>query len=389
MRVLWLTNMANPAPRAGGGIRSLRLVQATASRWPVDVINLGTGLDTERYVAVSGARSAAEALPDAPGRLQTLVTALRHQLPLPACRALNRGLRAEVQRAADLGDAIVIEHGWMLAYRPRGGRTIVALHNVDSELARMLPARGARRLERRWNASRYRRLERMAVNDPRTAVTVVSRRDAGLLGGRTTVVPNGTDLPDHVTAVPAQGDLIFVGSMGYPPNVDALSWWATEVWPGTGLPALRVIGQGSHDALGDLLTHPALDVIGEVPTIQPWLEKARAVVVPLRQGSGTRLKLLEAFAHHRPVVSTSKGAEGLDAEDGTHLLLADDAVAFAEAVRLLLADDVLAERLATAGSALAQRSGWGAVTRPFVDAIEKLVGAPDSSADGPRLAGQA
>ena len=111
----------------------------------------------------------------------------------------------------------------------------------------------------------------------------------------------------------------------------------------------------------------------DVPTVVPWLERARAAVVPLRIGSGTRLKALEAMAAGRPVVGTSVGLEGLGIEAGAHAVVADDPSSFAAGVVQVLIDDDLAQRLARTGADHARRNfAWDAVSRRFVDVLLNL-----------------
>jgi len=145
-------------------------------------------------------------------------------------------------------------------------------------------------------------------------------------------------------------------------------WFADEVLPlvRAAVPefTLDIVGSSPPPAVRRLARAPGVHVIGRVPDPRPWLRDAAIVVVPLRAGSGTRLKILEAWAAGRPVVSTTVGAEGLDAAHGRHLLVADDAPGFARAVRRLLADPRLRDRLAHAGRTLAEeRYGWPSVVR--------------------------
>ena len=375
-RLLWITNMANPDPRAGGGLRSLRLVQAVSARWPVDVINLGEGLDEQAYMAMSGARSVRQAVPDVVSAAARVRLAVRRGLPFPACRWHSAALYDEVLRAAQEGDLVVLEHGWMLTYLPPQGRVLVVLHNVDREMVRDLPASGARRLTRRWNVQAYRGLERRLARQKGTFVTVVSRRDAQLMHlPHAAVVPNGADVPAVPPAVPTEGPVLFIGSMGYQPNVDAVRWWAREVWPGTGLPPLTVLGQGAGQALHDLHGAPAVRLVGEVADVAPWLARARVVAIPITSGSGTRLKVVEALAHGRPVVSTTKGAEGIGLTSGEHALLEDSAGDFGRAVRRLLDDDALCDKLSARGHALASGMSWPIVGEVFAQVVAEAIAA--------------
>ena len=144
---------------------------------------------------------------------------------------------------------------------------------------------------------------------------------------------------------------LFQATFDYAPNIDAADWLVTEVAPR--LRALladleiRLVGK-PVPGVKRYHSPPAVTVVGAVPTMAPELSRADIVVVPIRYGSGTRLKILESFAHRVPVVSTTIGAEGLDVEDGVHLLLADDPDAFAAACERLLTEPEFRRRLVDA-----------------------------------------
>ena len=153
----------------------------------------------------------------------------------------------------------------------------------------------------------------------------------------------------HELAMPPT--ILFQGSLHYGPNIDAVDWLIDEVAPHLfeQLPGaqIRLVGTTSPGVEGRHRP-PAVVVAGRVPDIEPELARADIAVVPLRIGSGTRLKILESFAHRIPVVSTTVGADGLDVEDGVHLLLADRPEEFARACRRIIEDRALARRLVDA-----------------------------------------
>jgi len=158
--------------------------------------------------------------------------------------------------------------------------------------------------------------------------------------------------------------ILFQGSLHYGPNIDAVDWLIDDVAPHLWeqLPGaqIRLVGTTSP---GVEKRHrpPAVFVAGRVPDIEPELARADIAVVPLRIGSGTRLKILESFAHRIPVVSTTVGADGLDVEDGVHLLLADRPEEFARACRRLTEDRALARRLVDAAERrYLERYEWSA-----------------------------
>jgi glycosyltransferase involved in cell wall biosynthesis len=145
--------------------------------------------------------------------------------------------------------------------------------------------------------------------------------------------------------------VLLQGSFDYQPNIDAAQWLATDIAPRirAAVPEAEVRLVGRPGTNVTQLHQPrAVTVVGAVPTMEEELARASVAVVPVRFGSGTRVKILESFAHRVPVVSTTLGAEGLDVEDGVHLLLADDPEAFAAATVRLLGDVGLRLRLTEA-----------------------------------------
>lgn len=178
---------------------------------------------------------------------------------------------------------------------------------------------------------------------------------------RTAIIPNGVDCdyftpPEHLSSTPT---LLFVGNFQHPPNVDAVMYFVREIWPAlaTQFPTLRFLVVGDPtpeiEALANeriILTgrarnHPVFPGMPLIPDLRDYYAHASVVMIPVRFGSGTRLKLLEAFAAGIPVVSTSMGAEGVEVESGIHFLLADSPRIFVEQTARLLKDPALADRL--------------------------------------------
>ena len=158
--------------------------------------------------------------------------------------------------------------------------------------------------------------------------------------------------------------LLHIGTMFYPPNADAVRWFVAEVFDRirAAVPDARFVVVGARPPADIAALHdPArgIEVRGYVPDIAPLLAEAAATVVPTRAGSGMRVKILEAMAMGLPVVSTTVGAEGIVAVPETHLLIADDAPAFADAAVRLLSDSALRARLRAQAHALAAaRYDW-------------------------------
>jgi glycosyltransferase involved in cell wall biosynthesis len=172
---------------------------------------------------------------------------------------------------------------------------------------------------------------------------------------RITIYPNAIPL----VPTPAQANdnaIVFSGNMEYHPNTSAVRFFRGEIWPilRERWPELvwRLVGKNPGAVAAYTGGDSRIEVIGETDDAVRELARARAAVVPLLAGSGTRLKILEAWAAGLPVVATPLGAEGLTARDGEHLLLADGAAAFANAVSRVLANSDLRRNLGRAGRLL-------------------------------------
>jgi sugar transferase (PEP-CTERM/EpsH1 system associated) len=229
---------------------------------------------------------------------------------------------------------------------------------------------------RRWRGA-ARRLVAVTIERRALAsfpiVTVVAEADAAALrrlapGRRVEVVPNGVDTdrfrPQPDAAVVPQS-VVFVGAMSFTPNVEAASWFVTEV-----LPILRrarpdvsvtIVGRDPTPAVEALGGHRSVTVTGEVDDVRPYLARAAVVVAPMVSGSGIKNKILEAMAMQRPIVATPLAAEGVDVAAGRDLVIADTPAEFAAAVASLMADPERASALAAAGRALVEaRYTWEA-----------------------------
>lgn len=196
-----------------------------------------------------------------------------------------------------------------------------------------------------------------------------------------TVVPNGVDLdtyrPGAVASVSNAHPptLVFVGSMDYPPNVEAMRFYFDEVHPRVfaEVPSVRVVVVG-REPVAEVRAHasrPNVLVTGRVPDVRPYLASATAVICPVRIGEGTRLKILEALAMGKAVISTTVGCEGLELIPEREILVADAPTDFARATVRAVRDGELRRRLGEAGrTAVTARYGWDAI----VEGLERAYG---------------
>jgi glycosyltransferase involved in cell wall biosynthesis len=344
-----------------------------------------------------------------PSRATEVVTAVQRRPALAALlvsrplaswqlEVLWEGMRPAVEE--ELGrrrpDAALVVWDLAAAWRehlPPGLPTAIDLHDVSWEYVRSRaqtrsgPAAAALRLE----SARLRRFTRRRL--PRyDAVVCVSEAEAARVRAvapgapAPAVVPNGVDLAAFAPAPEPDGPptVLFTGTMNYPPNADGALWLASEVWPRVrgARPGARllIVGRDPGRAVQRLDGRDGIEVAGGVPDMAPYFAAAHVVAVPIRSGGGTRLKVLEAAASGRAVVSTRLGAEGLELRAGTEIVLADEPGAFAEALLGLLADPARRGHMAAAGRAAVEaRYGWPALGDRLADVLER-VAAPTARA---------
>jgi len=212
-------------------------------------------------------------------------------------------------------------------------------------------------------------------------VIAVSDHDKRLMAAwvhasRISVVPTGVDLEQYKPEPFPGGTeqlVMFVGAMDWEPNVDAVEYFCSEVWPAitAAVPEarFRIVGRNPGRRV-QRLAGGAIEVTGSVASVVDHLHRAAVVVVPLRIGGGTRLKIYEAMAAGKAVVSTSVGAEGLDVHHGQDILLADNAPAFADGVVALLRDHGLRAHYERAAARLAAQFDWPAIGDKFLGVLE-------------------
>ena len=173
-------------------------------------------------------------------------------------------------------------------------------------------------------------------------------------------------------------DFLMVGSLGYYPNADGALFFCRDILPRIGQGRVTILGSRPPASVLALGKRPDVRVLADVGSLAPYYAAARMAIVPIRAGGGSRIKILEAFAHGRPVIATRLGAEGLRVVDGQHLLIADTAQDFAAAAGRLLADPDLAARLVGQARALVgQRYALDRVASMIEKAIEPLADPPD------------
>jgi len=264
---------------------------------------------------------------------------------------------------------------------------VLVNHNVESKLFERYLAnrspivRAAGRIE----SARIRTAESQAVLQA-DRVIVLSKVDARYIGelapgAATVVLPPGTPVsPGEEIPVPEDSrTLLFLGSFRWEPNREAVRRLAATIYPAirSRIPGAKLLIAGEDpDGRMRSLHDPiaGIHVLGRVEDSRLTIREAAIFLVPLRIGSGVRLKILEAFANERPVVSTSLGCEGIPVEHGYHLIIADDDDSFIESVLGLIGDPERTGRIAAAGRALAEREyGWDRIVERLEGILTDLI----------------
>jgi len=275
--------------------------------------------------------------------------------------------------------------------------SVLFQHNVESEIWRRhadTAGNPAKKMMYRMEFRKMLRYERAAVCKFQHVIAV-SENDRSLMtrwvdGDRVTVVPTGVDLahyrpdPDASDANASAPLITFVGAMDWEPNVDGVEYFCGEVWPQIKAEVpqarFRIVGRNPDRRVQKWASNSAntndeasIEVTGRVPSIVEHLRQSAVVVVPLRIGGGTRLKIYEAMATGKAVVSTTVGAEGLDVHHGRDIILADDPRSFAQAVIMLLRDRELRRRYEIAAVETAARYDWPAIGERFSEVLQSVV----------------
>ncbi len=394
MKILWVKAGKLLPVDTGGKIRSYNILRALASRHEVTFLSYYGGRRDENYEReicerFPGTRVIYAATPDSTTLERALLYLLR--LPSPAPFAVTKFASREARRLLarwlneDRFDVAVCDFLAASLNFPKRSATPVALfqHNVESILWKRkaeYEADPIKRLVYKLEAAKTLRYERAAVArfDHVIAVSEVDRDLMRTMtdASRISVAPTGVDLAQFRAAGESAPEplVMFVGSMDWEANIDGCVHFCREMWPQIKRAApearFQIVGR-NPDRRVKRLASDDVEVTGGVPSVVERLRQAAVVVVPLRIGGGTRLKIYEAMAMRKAVVSTTLGAEGLDVHHGRDILLADDPQTFAAYVVELLRDPSKRRRIEVAAGEQAAKYDWSAVTNLFEDALAR------------------
>lgn len=398
MKRVLLISTENPFPADSGGRLRLRaIVDVLARRFSVDLVTFE--------------RAENEDLAEARSRLNIVQVPRTVTTRGAAVRSLYRGRNCGYMGHADVDmmsaaralcrtssyHAVLIDNtmlGYFIAplrrLQPHAAFITIA-HNFETGLCEQLVESQTRAVRRAFfslSAFHTRREERRVCRETNlllTTSTDEAERFARLepsAAAKAIVLPSCIDAGSydrfrHVR--PDRDAIVFSGDMAYFPNVAGALHFYTHIYPAlkAARPGLTwyIVGRNPHRSIVDMVKYdPSVIVTGYVPIAAEYVARSAVFVVPLLHGSGTRLKILEAWALDRPVVTTSKGCEGLDCEPGHDILVADTPAAFVDAVGRLLDDGAMAERIAQNGRAtLLARYDIRVIEQTLLDAMGETI----------------
>ncbi|MCM2280116.1 MAG: glycosyltransferase family 4 protein [Oligoflexia bacterium] len=387
-KLIFLTSESPFPPSGGGKIRDLNLLKVLSERAEVEVL------------CFRGARA-----PDPPPEGLKLTALPRRKAPLwkrsiyPLRPYIVNGYSPEMERAlserAAPGRVLWISRLAMAQYLPAakvlGYRVVLDEHNVESNLLYASALSSPRRYPALLHAFQCGYHESRFCGQA-DAVVATSDIDASRLGklapslrseSKLHVVPNTIDADSFEPLRSQPGStLFFSGTLSYGPNIEALHWFCEEILPrlrrarGNRLPRVVVAGADPSAETRQLLERAGIEVHANPPSILPFLSEAAVVMVPLKSGSGTRFKILEAMAAGKAVVSTGKGAEGLVLSPTYDIWIADAADRFTSAILHLIDDPQLrADMGARAAETIRRRYDWRSL-RPLVASVLESVSVP-------------
>lgn len=401
MNILWLkTELLHPVDK-GGKIRSYNMLKELKRSCHITYLTLDDGTsDSKARELASEYCHELVCVPHqqrekfTTGFYVELLLNLASELPYAIKKYESRAMRHEITTRVAGGrfDVLVCDFLAPAVNVPPGlnCRSVLFQHNVEAMIWK-------RHYEVQANAAKkaylYRQWQKMRAFEAKACpqfdcVVAVSREDRELMQQQYGVaeiydVPTGVDTeyfrPSGRVKSRAE-NLVFTGSMDWLPNEDAIRYFTEQIMPRIkqAVPGvtLTVVGRNPYPGLVELSKRdPSVVVTGRVEDVRPFMEEAAVYIVPLRIGGGTRLKIYEAMAMEKAIVSTSIGAEGLPVNDGKEILLADTPESFAEAVVRLIRQENLAAALGRQAAAkVREKFGWDTVVESFAGICERTLG---------------
>jgi polysaccharide biosynthesis protein PslH len=387
MRLLVVSTWLPYPPDNGSRVRAYNLLRELSRRHRLTLLSFGVPSVPEGLSPLRATCERVEVVPPTtspggrPGAHGLLSPTPRHyvQTDSPRMRALvgarvrenDAAIALQATAARYLADCPqvprVFEEAEVAVFRER-------CQEADSVL---------RRFRHRLTWWKHRRFIRRLVNrfEQTTVVSIPEReqlRAAGCDVSRVSVVPNGVEVPVLPSSGIRAARVIYPGAVTYSANLDAVRYFVNDIWPliQRSRADLEFLVTGSTDGVHveNLAANPGVTFTGRLREVDTWIAGSAVCVVPLRIGGGTRLKILQAMAVGTPVVSTTKGIEGLDVIPDHHVLIGDSPEAFAREVLKLLHDQALGLRIAEAARRLVdERYTWRSIGEGLERVLERAL----------------
>jgi len=390
-RILFLAQLLPYPPVCGGTLRSFYTLKRLCAAHDVTLLTFERKPADKRHAELlRGHCSEVIAVPMKRSRLANARWAA-WSLARRSCFMIDRDFTREMQNAVGAVlserrfDLTYVDHLQMSQYvrGKRPGARVLDEHNVEWRIIQRIAEterRGLRKLFASVEWPKLREYE-LSVCEQYDAVSTVTEQDRATLLtenpriGKVDCVPTGVDPHAFrpVASAPGSKTILSVATMSWPPNEDAVLYFCSEIYPlvKRRVPEARLVLAGSRPAgaVKRLEADPSISVPGFVEDIHELASKCAVFIVPLRCGSGIRVKILNAMAMGLPVVSTTVGCEGIDVTDGENILIGDEPEVFASQVARLLEDPAERLRLGYTGREFIMRSHAWDVILPKFDAL--------------------
>lgn len=395
MRILWVKAGKILPVDTGGRIRSFNILRHLAARNETVFLSYYAGARDERYEnelrkIFPGAVTFPSGAPE--GKIaQAVHFALR--VPISAPYAVSKFTSPSVRRSVfevtrefkpDVAVCDFLSASLNFP-APLAIPSVLFQHNVENALWERQAKHEGNPVKKAifsLEAAKMRKYEKATVARFHHVVAV-SENDRALMAKMTdadnlTVVPTGVDVAAYRSEAGsgARDNVMFLGSMDWPANIDGVEYFCEQIWP----KVLAAVPQAKFQVVGRnpprrilRLANDSVEIVGGVQSVMPFLREAPVFVVPLRVGGGTRLKIYEAMAAERAIVSTTVGAEGLDYRNGTDIVIADDPMVFANNVIELLKNPTRQRELGRAAGETATRFDWSEVALEFESVLHRTV----------------
>ncbi|MEN6371580.1 MAG: glycosyltransferase family 4 protein [Armatimonadota bacterium] len=397
MKILFLTQLFPYPPICGGTIRSCNILRHLGEKHEVVLVSFVREDPTAEQMGVAASFcSEVHTVPirrSAAANMKFAAKSLFSRKPFIIARDQVVGMQHAIDGLLEPGgfDMVYVDHLQMAQYMDRWDHIpwVLDEHNVEWKIIERM-AQSERFSGKGLYASiewkKLKEWELSACEKAGLVLTVTETDKATLLRecrdlGNVTCIPIGVDFDSFPKAglSPNARNILSIGTMSWPPNIDSILYFADEIYPEikSRSDGVKLVIAGSKPA-GSIRKLPSMDssieVTGFVQDLSALMSEAAVFIVPLRSGSGLRVKILNAMAMGLPVVSTSVGCEGIGAENGRHLLIADTPQAFADSVLRLLSDFELRKQLAEVGREFVLSNyGWDSILARLDKALDALV----------------